>query len=581
MPPGLFRMVSRRDALLLLLGAAATQLFSALFSPQTLTTSSIVINTHDNVHPASHYPANDNVPAFPDGVPDPLLSSPVVDKPASGDWPNTHEEEEPHLPEVARTPETAVLAHAPGWTVFRDLYMANGTLFAVSSKPASEFPPARMMTSTGLPGFNTPENIAAREPTDAEFQVISVAEARLRWGDGDVAERVSSVDGSTFLFNDPDQFLTHYYHFSAELLFGTQAFWTGAFSDPPPPTRAIFTHASSTRWRDTPGFNAYVLRAAYPGIAVESVDDWEDRIAATVPPSADIPAPHYADVHSGAPPSADPEIVYSEEKLLISGIRGARLHREANAQERAWRFDNVLLVDRSAAHRGEICGSKTQRTASESVEWMRAQKRIDEHGHWWDAVRERVVRFAGGNGDAKALASLGEQAPIVITYISRQGSRRRLREADHDLLVHELEALVARKNAAAGSKGRQWELNILEAQRMSKDEQVRAAARTTILLGVHGNGLTHLLWMTPTPQSAVIEMFIPTGVAHDYGWTTRDGLGRAYYAVWNDTYHDGAETRKMGANYPDEFHGTNIPVYGPTVARLIEEHVAKTEVPRA
>ena len=35
------------------------------------------------------------------------------------------------------------------------------------------------------------------------------------------------------------------------------------------------------------------------------------------------------------------------------------------------------------------------------------------------------------------------------------------------------------------------------------------------MLGVHGNGLTHLLWMPPTPQSAVIEMFFVGGFARD------------------------------------------------------------------
>lgn len=42
-----------------------------------------------------------------------------------------------------------------------------------------------------------------------------------------------------------------------------------------------------------------------------------------------------------------------------------------------------------------------------------------------------------------------------------------------------------------------------------------------IMLGVHGNGLTHLLWMPATPQSAVIEMYIKGGFARDceYTWT--------------------------------------------------------------
>ena len=40
------------------------------------------------------------------------------------------------------------------------------------------------------------------------------------------------------------------------------------------------------------------------------------------------------------------------------------------------------------------------------------------------------------------------------------------------------------------------------------------------MMGVHGNGLTSLVWMKPTPRSTVIEFFFPQGFAHDE-YTTR------------------------------------------------------------
>ena len=55
------------------------------------------------------------------------------------------------------------------------------------------------------------------------------------------------------------------------------------------------------------------------------------------------------------------------------------------------------------------------------------------------------------------------------------------------------------------------------------------------MLGVHGNGLSHLVFMKPSRVSAVIEMFYPGGFAHDYHWTSR-ALGMDHYAVWNDKY---------------------------------------------
>ena len=55
------------------------------------------------------------------------------------------------------------------------------------------------------------------------------------------------------------------------------------------------------------------------------------------------------------------------------------------------------------------------------------------------------------------------------------------------------------------------------------------------MMGIHGNGLTSLVWMKPTPQSTVIEFFFPQGFAHDYEYTTR-GLGMMHFGFWNSQY---------------------------------------------
>jgi hypothetical protein len=56
-----------------------------------------------------------------------------------------------------------------------------------------------------------------------------------------------------------------------------------------------------------------------------------------------------------------------------------------------------------------------------------------------------------------------------------------------------------------------------------------------IMMGVHGNGLTALLWMKVTPRSTVLEFFYPGGFAHDYEYTTR-ALGMVHYGFWGDRY---------------------------------------------
>ena len=95
---------------------------------------------------------------------------------------------------------TEILAHAPGWTIFRNLYMSNGTLYIVRNDPLNDeegdfaavdqWPLVRMMTSTGLPGYATEESIREREPTDRDMAFITQAEAAFRWD-----ENVYTVSG--------------------------------------------------------------------------------------------------------------------------------------------------------------------------------------------------------------------------------------------------------------------------------------------------------------------------------------------------------------------------------------------------
>jgi len=397
---------------------------------------------------------------------------------------------------------------------------------------------------------------------------VAPIEARRMWGgelDRGEGNRVWSVEGNTFLFNDPNQFINHYYHFAAELLLGTWAFWRGAFTPafsspdptvlPPRPdvvttaiiplkepvpapdvNRLIFANLHPEQWRDGPGFNAYFLRAAFPSVNVETKFDWDDRVTATSAP--------------------------------VDGTLN-----------RAWHFSTLLLADRSSAFRGPNCGGRTQRTVSEAVEKMRGEGRLPVN--WWEDVRQNVSKFAGAevplvdpNGLETAKV-LDMPKKIVITYISRQDVRRRLIHEDHELLVKSLQELVQRKNAdwlmLGRSKAKEWELNVVKAEQLTKDEQVKLAARSSVLLGVHGNGLTHLVLMPRSPISTVIEIFIPGGFAHDYEWTAK-ALGHKHFGIWNDTSF--GEPNMPGVDYPEGFQGIEIPAYGPTVAKLIEDRVA-------
>lgn len=157
----------------------------------------------------------------------------------------------------------------------------------------------------------------------------------------------------------------------------------------------------------------------------------------------------------------------------------------------AYVLDKAILADRSAAFYGPYT-TPTSRTVASALHVNKASR------WWWEPIRRTMLRHAGVSEDiinrsvegvgavdpakdalqgwvpayegAEPLAPVGKYRP-VITYISRQGSRRRLTAASHDELVKELEARA---------KLHDWELVIVMAEKMSKEEQIALAGRTTV-----------------------------------------------------------------------------------------------------
>ncbi|CAK5284098.1 unnamed protein product [Mycena citricolor] len=287
--------LTRRDAVLVLLGASCMHIFTFLFRsqlapPEILIDTGVVRDHLLDVPPVGVHVTHIRTKTI-------VHATTVIATAHSQPTADTHVAEA-EVVDVARDiPETTIVAHAPGWTLFENLYMYNDTLVFVSDTP-SDFPDMRLMTSTPMTAENNPENIAAREPTRYSMTSLTPTEARRRWGAGPSEggeNRIFSVTGNTILVNEPSQFLRHYYHLVAELLFGVQAFWHGALSGaldsdpasathrapPPPIDRIIFARSDADGWRDDPGFNAYVVRAAFPDVTIEEEEDWIDRVIVT------------------------------------------------------------------------------------------------------------------------------------------------------------------------------------------------------------------------------------------------------------------------------------------------------------
>lgn len=416
---------------------------------------------------------------------------------------------EPRLTWADTMPETEMLHHSPGWTIFDRLYIFKGTIYVVTSKPET-IPERKLITSSGYEIYNELEEILKRLPTDKDIRIVKPAEAQRIFN----THTASRLTGASFLVTDPKQFVAHYYHFSAELLFGLWRTYTAL--DPfitsdgsttlPPPSRLLFRHVSTASWRDYASMNQWVIRGAFSTIGLEFSEDWLDRASMNVP----------------------------------------------------FVLDRVVLGDRSASYESDAYKG-TWRSASSAFELRGGQD-------WWTPLRKSVLEFSGLAAEwitGPTSEQRAENEKYVIKYVSRQEwGRRMLRPADHEALVAELYKLRDMYG---------YEVNVVSMDKLSRAEQLQLAGRTTIMMGVHGNGLTSLLWMRPTPRSTVIEFFFPKGFAFDYEYTTR-ALGMTHYGVWdNKTFTQPDVPHQQ--NYPEGFQGNAIPVNGATVAKLVHKRL--------
>ena len=106
---------------------------------------------------------------------------------------------------------------------------------------------------------------------------------------------------------------------------------------------------------------------------------------------------------------------------------------------------------------------------------------------------------------------------LVVCYIDRQSTNRNLPDAFHSWLLEYLRHHV--------------DLRHLRMERYTAAAQIALAQRDChALVGVHGNGLSHLLWMRP--GSAVLELYWDFGFHYDYA-SAAQLMGHLYRGLYN------------------------------------------------
>ena len=155
----------------------------------------------------------------------------------------------------------------------------------------------------------------------------------------------------------------------------------------------------------------------------------------------------------------------------------------------------------------------------------------------------RVLEFYGIHDPAVR----EHDAPIVVTFVNRQGTRRLNNE-------RYLFAELQRRNPRAS-------VQMIDFASLPFSEQVRIARGTDVLVGIHGAGLTHSMFMRQG-AGAVVEVQ-PSELDHN-GFRNVAGMrGLGYYrahsrAIPQEEWSEGQEELEFVVEGQEEGHSSSI-----------------------
>lgn len=113
-----------------------------------------------------------------------------------------------------------------------------------------------------------------------------------------------------------------------------------------------------------------------------------------------------------------------------------------------------------------------------------------------------MASLSSSAGQAAQSVPPKRKQKIVVGYVDRQNTGRNMPEREHDWLVGYL------------TEHPMVDFRHLHMEDYSSLEQIRIASECDVLIGVHGNGLSHVLWMQPARY--VIEIYWQFQFKFDY-----------------------------------------------------------------
>nr|XP_031863347.1 uncharacterized protein CI109_001222 [Kwoniella shandongensis]KAA5530419.1 hypothetical protein CI109_001222 [Kwoniella shandongensis] len=219
-------------------------------------------------------------------------------------------------------------------------------------------------------------------------------------------------------------------------------------------------------------------------------------------------------------------------------------------------FDKITITDRWVAHKKGLNPWRFNKMTADLP-------LLEAPLQWMDPLRLSMKRLVQTKG-----CSVHRKSPDVpvVLYINRQLTGRRLVGEDAEQLSQEMQQL---------DEEGVIEWMDVQMETKSRVEQFCLALRADVIMGVHGNGLSHALWMKP--GSAVLEFMMPGGFARDYA-TVAELMRHDYYSIHKDevfTQDKWLKPDGWGVGTVPGFHGTSIPLDGKWIAQLIRKIAAE------
>nr|XP_019050433.1 hypothetical protein I302_00865 [Kwoniella bestiolae CBS 10118]OCF29363.1 hypothetical protein I302_00865 [Kwoniella bestiolae CBS 10118] len=179
---------------------------------------------------------------------------------------------------------------------------------------------------------------------------------------------------------------------------------------------------------------------------------------------------------------------YGINEVMVSGMFGKDLVEKDQwdrwSEKGDWvGFEKVVIVDRYASHRHNPIANEWNKMALPIFSELPAPP-----PPFFTPYREALLHNLGlaipptRQQYGKSLNKIPK-----IVYLDRQDTNRKLTEGDHKGLLDVLKGLEKERKAVVG---------VPHLAEMDCRYQVKAVKDADVIIGVHGNGLTHQMWMS-------------------------------------------------------------------------------------